>query len=100
MAMQIFFGGPISFAFASVLNYKLPTTEVVRTVVLEGKRLGGQELYDLGIVDLLAENGAGVLKAARDLATQRMDLANGGVWGLSKVCFCSQLLGRWAILTG
>lgn len=57
----------------------------MRTVALEGKRLGGQELYDLGVVDILAENGVGVLKAARELAMQRADLAKTGVWGLAKV---------------
>lgn len=61
----------------------------MRTVALEGKRLGGQELYDLGVVDILAENGVGVLKAARELAMQRADLAKTGVWGIAKVSTCS-----------
>lgn len=73
------------FSFAALLNYKLPTPKVVREVCLEAKRFTGKELYSLGVVDVLAEDGAGALKAARELATQRAELAKTGVWGLMKV---------------
>jgi len=58
---------------------------MVREVCLEAKRYTGKELHAVGVVDILAEDGAGVLKAARALAAQRGDLAKSGVWGLMKV---------------
>lgn len=73
------------FSFAALLNYKLPSSKIVREVCLEAKRFTGKELRDAGVVDILAENGVGVLKAARDLAAQREGLAKTGVWGLMKV---------------
>lgn len=73
------------FSFAALLNYKLPTPKLVREVALEAKRFTGKELYDAGVVDILAEGPGGVLKAARELAAQRADLAKTGVWGLMKV---------------
>jgi enoyl-CoA hydratase/carnithine racemase len=73
------------FSFAALLNYKLPSSKMVREVCLEAKRYTGKELHDVGVVDILAENGSGVLNAARDLAAQREGLAKSGVWGLMKV---------------
>lgn len=74
------------YSFAALLNYKLPTSKMVREVCLEAKRYTGKELHAVGVVDILAEDGAGVLKAARALAAQRGELAKSGVWGLMKVC--------------
>jgi len=81
---EVLFGAPMPFSFAAILNYKLSSPKLVREVALEAKRFTGKELYDAGVIDILAENGAGVLQAARDLAGQRADLAKTGVWGLMK----------------
>lgn len=75
------------YSFAAVLNYKLPTAQLVREVSLDARRYSAKELYDLGTIDVLAENGTAVLKAARELAMERADLAKQGVWGLIKVRF-------------
>lgn len=75
------------YSFAAVLNYKLPTAKLVREVSLDARRYSAKELYDLGTIDVLAENGTAVLKAARELAMERADLAKQGVWGLIKVSF-------------
>lgn len=74
------------FSFAALLNYKLASPKLVREVTLEAKRFTGKELHAVGVVDILAENGAGVLQAARDLAEKNAPLAKTGVWGLMKVC--------------
>lgn len=84
---QVLFGAPMPYSFAAVLDYKLPTTKLVSEVSLDARRFSAKELYDLSVIDVLAENGAGVLKAARELAMERADLAKLGVWGLVKVRF-------------
>lgn len=72
------------FSFAAILNYKLGSPKLVREVVLEGKRFTSKELFDQGVIDILAEDGAGVLKAARALAAEKAPLAKSGVFGLMK----------------
>jgi len=81
---EVLFGAPMPYSFAALLNYKLPSSKMVREVCLEAKRYTGMELHAVGVVDILAEDGAGVLKAARALAVQRGELAKTGVWGLVK----------------
>lgn len=83
------------FSFAALLNYKLPSPKTVREVALEAKRFTGKELHSIGVVDILAENGEGVLKAARELAAKNGELAKTGVWGLMKVRLtCVSLLHK------
>lgn len=82
------------YSFAAVLDYKLPTTKLVREVSMDARRFTAQELYDLGTIDVLAEDGAGVFKAARQLALERADLARTGFWGLIKVCLGGAILGQ------
>jgi len=81
---EVLFGAPMPFSFSAVLNYKLSSPRLIREVCLEGRKFTGTELHDVGVVDILAEDGAGVLKSARDLAAQRAELAKSGVWGLIK----------------
>jgi enoyl-CoA hydratase/carnithine racemase len=90
--LQIEFGAVMPYSFAAILGYKLGSPKVVRQVCLEAKRFTGKELCDLGVIDVLAEDGTGVLKAARDLAAEKGKLANTGVWGLMKVSTKSRRL--------
>ena len=94
MNFQVLFGAPMPYSFAALLNYKLPSSKMVREVCLEAKRYTGKELHAVGVVDILAEDGAGVLKAARALAAQHGELAKSGVWGLMKVRLFVILLVR------
>ncbi|KAF8313082.1 ClpP/crotonase [Clavulina sp. PMI_390] len=81
---EILFGAPMPTSFAAIMRYKLPSPSMLRGVVMEAKRYTGKELLELGVVDAVADNGAGVMKAARELAAARGDLAKTGVWGIMK----------------
>lgn len=72
------------FSFAAILNYKLGSARLVRDVAMEGKRFTGKELFNEGVIDQLAEDGAAVLKAARAMAAEKAPLAKTGVFGLMK----------------
>lgn len=77
------------YAWAALLNYKLPSPDIVREVALGAKRFTGKELHAIGVVDIIADNGEGVMKVARGLAARNGELARTGVWGLTKVRFPS-----------
>lgn len=82
---EIHFGAPFTQALTAILNYKLPTPQVIRKTVLEGHRWTPTELLEIGVVDQAVSGSTnGVLDAAFALAEARAPLAKTGVWGLMK----------------
>ena len=75
------------FSFAAILNFKLPSNKFLRGVALEARRYTVSDLFENGVVDVVAKEatGAAILEAARELAKRYAPLAKGGTWGLIKV---------------
>jgi len=82
---EVEFGAPMPSSMAAVLNYKLPTSKIVRDATLDAHRFTPQELHGLGVVDVLAEGGTdGVLREAHKLAEAKAGRAKTGVYGLMR----------------
>jgi len=82
---EVEFGAPMPSSMAAVLNYKLPTSKIVRDATLDAHRFTPQELHALGVVDVLAEGGTdGVLREAYKLAAAKAGRAKTGVYGLMR----------------
>ncbi|KAF8322117.1 ClpP/crotonase, partial [Clavulina sp. PMI_390] len=81
---EIFAGTSLGSIFSAILQCKLPSVLLKRSIPLEGRKFKAKEMHDLGVVDVMAENGGAAIEAARQLALERADLARTGVWGINK----------------
>lgn len=84
-------GAALPAGLHAALQSKIPSASLMRKIVLEGHRFGGEEALGYDLVDVLApkkgeEGGpATTLKVAIELATKFAPKATKGAYGTNKV---------------
>ncbi|KAG8904657.1 hypothetical protein FRB99_001377 [Tulasnella sp. 403] len=82
---EVHFGAPFPRSFAAIMQEKVRSPAVIRSIALEGHRFSPKEALQAGIVDQLVDGGSKALfEKALVFAQTITPNASTGVWGLIK----------------